>query len=225
MEVENWERYERTGNSMGIKAGDVVCFKPEWQDRGDDRKVFRAVEDEDRGRVKVVCELGLPINPTQVVQVAMVDDLASRVATAMDLMACADRERLIAWLVANDRDGVYSDADCEAEGYDPMTVESARKQIGRELGRDDELVAELFRRQMRENCSLTELAEIDQRNRDEKDSRICHSHDFCDANQAMIDAFGLLGIDADEAARDYEDEMDAAWDRVKRDGFAKGGAA
>lgn len=35
------------------------------------------------------------------------------------------REQLIEWLCWNDRNGIYSDADCEIEGIDPLTWEEA----------------------------------------------------------------------------------------------------
>jgi hypothetical protein len=54
---------------MTIKAGDVVRIKPEWQDVGDDKCIFIAIENEDGGRVRIECQLGLPINPTQIVRV------------------------------------------------------------------------------------------------------------------------------------------------------------
>lgn len=38
---------------MTIKRGDVVTFKPEWRDDGDDEITFVALEDEDGGRVRV----------------------------------------------------------------------------------------------------------------------------------------------------------------------------
>ena len=53
---------------MTIKQGDLVTFKPEWSDPGDDQVAFRAVENEDGGRFKVVAELDLPYNPTQAVR-------------------------------------------------------------------------------------------------------------------------------------------------------------
>lgn len=62
-----------------IRKGDVVVFKPEWQDKGDDKIVFRALEDEDGGRVRVVAEVDLPLRPTQVVETRMIarpDDCA-----------------------------------------------------------------------------------------------------------------------------------------------------
>ena len=60
-----------------IKAGQRVIFKPEWQDTGDQEILFVAIEDEDGGRVAVRAELGLSINPIQVVDVSMIDKCAS----------------------------------------------------------------------------------------------------------------------------------------------------
>lgn len=59
--------------AQAIKKGDVVVFRPEWRDAGDENITFRAIEDEDGGRVKVVAELGLPINPVQVVAIRMIE--------------------------------------------------------------------------------------------------------------------------------------------------------
>jgi hypothetical protein len=52
-----------------IRQGDLVKFKPQWSDPGDEHITYRAVEDEAGGRVKVVAEVGLPVNPTQIVSV------------------------------------------------------------------------------------------------------------------------------------------------------------
>ena len=56
-----------------IKRGDVVTFKPQWQDPGDHAVKFIAIEDEDGGRVKVQTQLGLPFNPVSVVLVEWID--------------------------------------------------------------------------------------------------------------------------------------------------------
>jgi hypothetical protein len=55
-----------------INKNDVVVFLPEWSDPGDDKIVFTAIEDEDGGRVKVRAELGMVINPVQVVETRMI---------------------------------------------------------------------------------------------------------------------------------------------------------
>ena len=57
---------------MSIKCNQIICFRPEWSDPGDDEIVFTAIEDEDGGRVKVRAELGMAINPIQVVETRMV---------------------------------------------------------------------------------------------------------------------------------------------------------
>jgi hypothetical protein len=56
-----------------IRKGDIVRFKPEWRDAGDEDVTFVAIEDEDGGRVKVEAQLGLAINPIQVIAVEMVE--------------------------------------------------------------------------------------------------------------------------------------------------------
>lgn len=59
---------------MAIRAGDKVKIKPEWQDAGDDKIEFVAMEDEDRGRV-LIGALGVLSNftPTQIVPVSMLE--------------------------------------------------------------------------------------------------------------------------------------------------------
>ena len=39
------------------------------------------------------------------------------------------RKAMLAALVANDSNGVYSDSDCKAEGYEPFTVLDALEQF------------------------------------------------------------------------------------------------
>ena len=46
------------------------------------------------------------------------------------------REELIQWLVTNDRNGVYTDEDSEAEGLLPLTLEGARDLVRTILARD-----------------------------------------------------------------------------------------
>lgn len=58
---------------MKIKAGDRVRIKQKWQDEGDDQIAWIAIDDEDKGRVTIESQLGLAINPTQVVNVEWVE--------------------------------------------------------------------------------------------------------------------------------------------------------
>lgn len=58
--------------SKVIKKGDVVTIKPEWQDKGDDKYVWVAIEDEDGGRVRIApANTGLSYPPNQVVETSM----------------------------------------------------------------------------------------------------------------------------------------------------------
>jgi len=59
---------------MTIKRGDVVTFKPEWRDDGDDGFTFVAIEDEDGGRVRIgVLDCLTHFVPQQVVLVEWLD--------------------------------------------------------------------------------------------------------------------------------------------------------
>jgi hypothetical protein len=60
--------------SATIKRGDIVRIKPEWQDPGDERFIWRALEDEDGGRVKICAtNTGLTFPPNQIVNVSMLE--------------------------------------------------------------------------------------------------------------------------------------------------------
>lgn len=73
-EVAPEPKYQTTmkGEHM-IHKGDTVRIKKEWQDAGDANIVFVAAEDQDGNRVRIEAQLGLPINPTSVVDVAMLE--------------------------------------------------------------------------------------------------------------------------------------------------------
>lgn len=58
---------------MPIKAGNQIRIKPEYQDNGDDQITWIAIDDESKGRVTIQAQLGMPINPTQVVDVAWLE--------------------------------------------------------------------------------------------------------------------------------------------------------
>lgn len=67
---------------------------------------------------------------------------------------------------------------------------------------------------------LEQCREIDQRNTAETDPQICHSHDFCDANQAMIDAFSRFNVECDPTDDAHHNLCQAAWAIAKQSGFA-----
>ena len=68
-----------------------------------------------------------------------------------------------------------------------------------------------------------QMEEVVRRNRVETHVGICHSHDFCDANEALLQAARNLGIlpqieDIDERCL-VEDIWDEAWNRAKAAGL------
>ncbi len=60
-------------------------------------------------------------------------DIRHSVAFQMELLSSGTREGIIAWLVWNDGNGIYTDADSGFEGYPPLTLESAREQMQKVL--------------------------------------------------------------------------------------------
>jgi hypothetical protein len=52
------------------------------------------------------------------------------------LLKDGSREELICWLVWNDPNGVYTDADSNAEGYYPLSLQQARETMRVILQRD-----------------------------------------------------------------------------------------
>lgn len=65
---------------MIITKGQKITYKPEWQDAGDSGITFIALENESGGRVLAEAQLGLTLNPTQIVNVewiAAIEDIKS----------------------------------------------------------------------------------------------------------------------------------------------------
>ena len=65
-----------------------------------------------------------------------------------------------------------------------------------------ESIAKKFAELLKKEIGDENLAETVALNAKEKSSGICHSHDFCDANMVMAEAFTAVGIDLD---KDYPD--------------------
>lgn len=86
-------------------------------------------------------------------------------------------------------------------------------------------IAFRFRGVLREWLTPQELAEADTRNRAETDPGICHSHDHCDANMAMADAFEAVmgrGLFPEDGSGMSEADCilwNAAWDIAKAAGL------
>lgn len=85
----------------------------------------------------------------------------------------------------------------------------------------DQLAAD-FAAEVRASMTAAQLALVVERNKAEINPGVCHSHDFCDANQCMLDA---MAKQLPEYVFDASDPkvmavLDAAWAVSKGRGFA-----
>ena len=81
-------------------------------------------------------------------------------------------------------------------------------------------LAHLFSATIRSWLTPAELAHVVAANAAETDPRICHSHDVCDANQAMIECLERMSVEYDPQDELQARLIDAAWDVAKAAGFA-----
>jgi len=85
-----------------------------------------------------------------------------------------------------------------------------------------EVLAAAFARHLRGDLNEETMAEVARRNREEPEYRgnICASHDFCDANMPMADAFESLFGREPELNSDADLNIWAeAWKMAKAKGF------
>lgn len=66
-----------------------------------------------------------------------------------------------------------------------------------------------------------QMSEVVERNKNEADPHICHSHDFCDANMFLYDVFKKYGMDpvAKGGMDKWADLWNNAWNLAKARGF------
>jgi len=79
----------------------------------------------------------------------------------------------------------------------------------------DQLARE-FSRILRDRLTPKQLSHVVALNRSEINPSICHSHDVCDPNQAMIDALESFGI---EWSTELGELIDAAWEISRSSDF------
>lgn len=131
-----------------------------------------------------------------------------------------------------DDEGLFDCADCglffkpQDDGVDGQAVR-LKKPVEAKDGETFESKAQRlsvrFSKILREWLSEAEMADVLARNATEKNPQICHTHDFVDSNQAMLDAVKELGfreIDLTSPISDAGvDLWNAAWCFAKNNGF------
>ena len=89
-------------------------------------------------------------------------------------------------------------------------------------------LARAFAQEMQRELGRDILLKIDALNAGEENPGVCHSHDFCDSNQIMLDAIANMegdGVEVpgvDEILHDVRVAaiVDEAWHIVRRTGFS-----
>ena len=117
-----------------LKKGDLVRFKPEWCLPQHAAVVYVCYDAPEKGRVGVRLQGWESMNfpNTEVVQTSMLIKVNPMRTTddyqclTVDQAQHLTIEQLLDWLNWNDGHGIYSDIDCQAEDYPPITLETAR---------------------------------------------------------------------------------------------------
>lgn len=104
--------------------------------------------------------------------------------------------------------GINPDKFEQPDGVDAMVTAADLDELNMHIVN----IANQFRRLVREELE-EHLAEIDERNarNDEEKNGCCATHDFCDANLLMLDAFcTAMGLSEDQVLEGMTDEHDHA---------------
>jgi hypothetical protein len=81
-----------------------------------------------------------------------------------------------------------------------------------------ETLAKKFSARLRKVLTPAQVSEAFSRNATETNPGVCHSHDFCDANEVMAQAVLDCGMDYDFLEQ-HPQVVDAAWKIAKESGF------
>ena len=81
-----------------------------------------------------------------------------------------------------------------------------------------EELAKKFSQCLIDEIGKFKVCRVNKRNSKETNSQICHSHDFCDANQVMIDASGISDVELDSIENLWE-HFSEAWTMAKTNLF------
>ena len=82
------------------------------------------------------------------------------------------------------------------------------------------LLALTFSSILKNWLSKAEMKEVIELNKSETDEGVCHSHDFCDANEAMDEAFTqVLGRELDLQNEDDKTIWNTAWNTAMEKEF------
>ena len=72
-------------------------------------------------------------------------------------------------------------------------------------------LADKFTARLCDVLTADEMRQVAERNAAEGHPNVCHSHDFCDPNQVMLDVLDLCGIEYDPQDERQAEMISAAW--------------
>jgi aminoglycoside phosphotransferase len=85
-------------------------------------------------------------------------------------------------------------------------------------------LAKAFAEELNKTLTAEQMEEVNRLNAAEENDGICHSHDFCDANVIMLNAWQLIDPTADCTQIIRSPKLAAkwniAWDMAKTNGFS-----
>jgi len=84
-----------------------------------------------------------------------------------------------------------------------------------------EILADQFITVIQDWLTVCQCQEIDKLNRLETSPLVCHTHDYCDANEAMDQALTACGVETDTQKEEQRQLWNGAWEIAKKTGFAK----
>ena len=84
-------------------------------------------------------------------------------------------------------------------------------------------LAKDFATLLSDELSSESLAKVIALNAAETNAEICHSHDYCDPNQVMLDAMALQNVELDTQSEEQRVQMNLAWDIAKKARFDPSG--
>ncbi len=111
---------------------------------------------------------------------------------------------------------------CRNCGDEQKAMIETREELPRRRVAKERLARE-FTRILRKWLTPDQMKQVIARNKAETDSSVCHSHDFCDANEAMAMAFERLGLETpNDGSGEYSfRQWNQAWDLAKKSNFRR----
>jgi hypothetical protein len=108
--------------------------------------------------------------------------------------------------------------DLRKEGITTLTKPTPEKASKPSFGLVEKL-ARKFSDNVKKAHSPAQLKTILERNKQEQQKGVCHTHDFFDANEFMADAFDALGLPLDPADAESSRLWSDAWSLAKENDF------